>query len=101
MSATKPARTGAPAPATYPEPLLQPWSDAEHDAFLRDMYSNVWHRSYGTVDVAALMGISSIAVYFRMRRGTLPFAGFRIGNAWRFAKHDVHAWISEQEKSAA
>lgn len=76
-------------------------SDAERVAMVAALSESARDRSYSTVEVAALMGLSPVAVYFRMRRGTLPFAKFRIRREWRFAKHDVHAWIIEQDGESA
>lgn len=71
--------------------------DAQAIATVTKLSENARDRSYGVAEVANLLDIAVSTIYSRIHRGKMPFAGFRIGWEWRFAKHDVHAWIDEQQ----
>lgn len=70
-------------------------------ALVAKLSENARDRSYGVAEVAVLLGIAVSTIHTRIHRGTMPFAGFRIGWEWRFAKHDVHAWIDATNSIAA
>lgn len=75
--------------------------DAQAVATVTKLSENARDRSYGVAEVAALLDVTVPTIHSRLHRGKMPFAGFRIGWEWRFAKHDVHAWIDATNSIAA
>ncbi len=75
--------------------------DAQRIATVAKLSENARDRSYSVAEVASLLDVTASAIHSRIHRETLQFPKFRIGRDWRFARHDVHAWISEQQASAA
>jgi excisionase family DNA binding protein len=75
--------------------------DADRIALVAKLSENARDRSYGVNEVADLLDVAVPTIHSRIHRGKMPFAGFRIGWEWRFAKHDVHAWIDAANSIAA
>jgi excisionase family DNA binding protein len=71
--------------------------DAQRIALVAKLSENARDRSYSVAEVADLLDIAVPTIHSRIHRGKMPFTGFRIGWEWRFAKHDVHAWIDEHQ----
>jgi len=71
--------------------------DAQRIALVANLSENARDRSYSVAEIAALLDVTASAIHSRIHRNTLQFPKFRIGVDWRFAKHDVHAWISEHQ----
>ncbi len=71
--------------------------DAQRIATVAKLSENARDRSYSVAEVASLLDVAVPTIHSRIHRNTLQFPKFRIGWDWRFARHDVHAWISEHQ----
>lgn len=48
------------------------------------------------VEVAEYLKIAKRTAYGWVKSGELP--GFKVGNAWRFERADIDAWLQEQKR---
>lgn len=69
--------------------------DDESNAIMSDTPSPAW-----TVrQVAEYLSVNERTVYRMAERGELP--AFKVGDAWRFRRDDIDAWIERQHRERA
>jgi len=59
------------------------------------------HPAWTVRQLAEYLSVNQRTVYRMAERGDLP--AFKVGDAWRFRRHDIDAWIErqQQERSGA
>ncbi|MCW5892051.1 MAG: helix-turn-helix domain-containing protein [bacterium] len=54
-------------------------------------------RAWTVRQVAEYLNVNERTVYRMAERGDLP--AFKVGDAWRFRRQDIDAWIERQQKA--